>query len=220
MSDSEIGLSSGKGPTVIVRSDAKSGQRDIVGDVGPFEIEALRLTRLPDAPAGSAVEKEAIQQITQKAQETRRERKQEITLGAGAQSGAKLDPVFSASWRMSINPSVKTAGSVQIPLRIDIDYAPNSSVLVGVSAGGEVAIPTKLPVNVRIVGGIAGGALEGTTPGGGKTPLLPVIGPTIGAGIGIGSKTFRMEFDYQRLQNLAHSSPNVDTFIVSGGVKF
>jgi len=219
-SGGEVKLSPNKGPSVIIRPGGKSGQLELVGDLDIFEIQALQLTRLPDARIGSAEEQKVIQQITQGAKETRRERHQEITLGVGAQSGAKWDPVFAASWRVSFNPTAKTGGVLQVPVRVDIEYAPDKSVLAGVSVGGELALPTKLPVNVRLVGGIATGMIEQTASEGGRSPLLPAFGPTIGLGAGVGGKTFRIEVDYQHLQNLVRSSPNVDTVILSGGIKF
>ena len=226
-SGGEFELSPPKGASAIVGPGDKSGQLKITGaaELGgfPLTIELLQLTSLPDVPTGSEEEKRIGRQITQEAKEARREPRYEFTLGAGARSGAKWDPVFAASWRVSLRPFAKTGGPlglVDVPLRMDIEYAPDKSVLTGISTGGEFSLPTRIPVNVRVVGGWAQGKIEGTAPGGGKPPLLPAFGPTIGAGVGVGGKTFRMELDYQHLQNLAHSSPNVDTIILSGGIKF
>jgi hypothetical protein len=192
-----------------------------VGDIDPCEISALRLTKLPDAPAGSATEKKAVEDITRAAVAKRREPRQEVTLGAGIKVGPKLDPVFTAAWRVNLTPFAKTAGAVQVPVRVQIDYVPDRTLLAGVSGGIGVETPTKIPVNVRITGGLAGGVIEGAAAGGTqRPPLHPAFGPTVGAGAGIGGKTFRVEVDYQHLQNLVRSSPNADTVVVSGGVRF
>jgi uncharacterized protein DUF4157 len=227
-SDGKVELSKPDGDaSVSIRSGKQSGELEISADTDNFifdplgvGIEILRLNRLPDAQAGSEKDRKIIQQVSQQTAATRREPRQEITLGAGVQSGAKLDPVFAASWRMSFNPIATIGGIVKVPLHVGIEYAPDKSLLAGVSSGLEFATPAKIPVNVRIVGGLAGGAIEGTSLGDGKPQVLPAFGPTIGGGIGIGGKTFRVELDYQHLQNLVRSSPNVDTVILSGGIKF
>jgi hypothetical protein len=220
-SGGEVTLAPPSGPSAKISPGAKSGVLEIGGEVGPLQIEALRLTRLPDAPAGSDAEKKAAQEITKAAEAKRREPRQEATLGAGIVVGSKVDPLFSASWRLHLTPFSKTAGVVQVPLRAQIDYAPNRTLLAGVSGGIGVELPTKVPVNVRITGGLAGGVIEGKAGGSAqRPPLLPAFGPTIGAGVGTGGRTFRVEVDYQHLQNLARSSPNADTVVVSAGVRF
>lgn len=226
-SGDEITLSPPTGAvSATVRPGSKSGQLEIVGE-GPLggEIPILQLTKLadaplPDAPAANEEQKKLVQQISQQAAKRRQESRQEIGLGAGVQVGSKLDPVVAASWSISFNPTVRTAGLLQIPLRVDIEYAPNKSLLGGVSSGASLTLPTRFPLNVRVAGGLAAGTIEGTAGGSGKPPLLPAFGPTIGGGIGVGGKTFRVEVDYQHLQNLVRSSPNVDTVLLSGGVKF
>jgi hypothetical protein len=220
-SDGEVTLSPPSGPSAKISPGAKSGELDIVGDLGPIEIDALRLTKLPDAPAGSVAEKKAAQEITGAAEAKRREPRQEVTLGAGIKAGSKLDPVFTAAWRVNLTPIAKAGGIVQVPIRVQIDYAPDRTLLAGASGGIGLEAPTKIPVNVRITGGLAGGVIEGAAAGGGqRPPLRPAFGPTFGAGAGIGGKTFRVEVDYQHLQNLVRSSPNADTVVVSGGVRF
>lgn len=110
--------------------------------------------------------------------------------------------------------------SCRFPLHVDVEYAPPKSLLAGVSKASKLPLPTKVPVNVRVVGGVAGRAIEGTASGGGKPPLLPPFGPTIGGGIGIGGKTFRVELDVQHLENVVRSSSNVDSIILGAGIKF
>ena len=221
--DGDIRLSPGKGPSAKIVPGPKPGQVEVVGDVGIFDIDALRLTKLPDAPPGSEAEKKLVQESTKAAKEERRERRQQVTAGAGAQvTAGKVDPVFAASWRTSFTPFVKLGDVVQIPLRVQIDYAPDKSVLGGVSSGAGVSIPSKIPVNVRLDLGVAGGEVRGgPASGGGKGPLVPGFGPTVGAGVGIGlGKTFRMEVDYRHLQNVVHNSPNADTVVLGVGAAF
>jgi hypothetical protein len=202
----------------------KPGELEISGELGGlFTVEALRLTKLPDAPPGSEKEKKFVQDATKAAREERRDRKQQLTAGVGvAVSAGKVDPVFTASWRTSFTPFVKLGDVVNIPMRVQLDYAPDISVTGAVTSGVGISIPSKIPVNVRVDLGVAGGAVRGeATAAGGKGPVRAGFGPTFGAGVGVNlGKTFRAEVDYERLQNVVHNSPNVSTVTLGVGGAF
>jgi hypothetical protein len=224
-------LSRPKTPPLTVSRGAGPGQVEVVGENPITQLdEGIRLTKLPDAPAGSEAEKKVVAEVTKAARQQRQELsgrsravRQEVTAGGGVQLAAgRVDPVLTAAWRANFTPFVKLGGAVQVPLRVEIDYAPDKSLLAGVSSGVSATIPTKLPVNVRLGLGVAGGEVRGAPPpGGGKGPLTPAFGPTgeVGVGIALG-KTFRVEVDYQHLQNVARNSPNADTITAGAGVAF
>ncbi len=221
------------GASARIAPGSKPGQVEVVGDVSVLHISALQLTQLPDAPPGSETEKKVVEEVSKAAKSQRRERRQQATAGVGVQAAAGVDPVFMAAWSIGFTPSVKVGDLVQIPLRVRVDYAPDKSIVGGVSSGVGVNIPSKVPVNLRVDAGWAAGAIRGVpAAGGGKGAYEPATGPTFGAGVGIAlGKTVRVEVDYQHLQNLVQSGPpnragartggpNADTVVAGVGVAF
>ncbi len=187
---------------------------------GKKEIEALKLTRLPDVPPGTADEKKAVEKITAKSAEERKERTQQVALGAGVQFSPKAHPVLSASWRINMTPVAKLGSLAQVPLRVQIDYAPSESVLASVTSGASSSLSSiKVPVNVRINLGLGGGALQETSAAGGRQ-MLPAFGPTVGGAIGFERGRFRTEIEYQHLFNLVGSGRDVNTVVLGAGLTF
>jgi hypothetical protein len=187
---------------------------------GKKEIEALKLTRLPDVPPGTADEKKAVEKITAKSAEERKERTKQVALGAGVQFSPKASPVLSASWRINMTPVAKLGSLAQVPLRVQVDYAPSESILASVTSGASSSLSSiKVPVNVRIDLGLGGGALQETSAAGGKQ-MLPAFGPTVGGAIGFERGRFRTEIEYQHLFNLVGSGKDVNTVVLGAGLTF
>ena len=245
-SGADFELSPPSGPAKgTVSPGSRPGQIEISGSAGPLDFEILQLTKLPDAPPANPNEKKVaeeatkqagggsppvsdadrkvIEEATKQAQEQRRARKQQVSGGVGIQvTAGKVDPVFTASWRAGFTPFVKAGDLVEIPLRVEVEYAPDKSVLGAVTSGVGVNIPTKVPVNVRVDLGVGGGAVRGApAKQGDKGAYLPAFGPALGAGVGIGlGKTVRVEVDYQHLQNVVRNSPNADQVTAGVGGRF
>src|SRR5262249_46478951 len=146
------------------------------------------ITRLPDAPAASAQQRETVQRIVQAAAQQRSAAgpRQSVMVGGGFVSGAQIDPLLTASWTYRFRVSPRLNNLVQIPLEAEVMYAPNTSLLGGVSSGVYASLAdVRIPVNVRVITGFGGGQIEGAVPaGGGPRPDLGVLGPTLGGGLG------------------------------------
>jgi hypothetical protein len=245
-SGKDFELSPPSGPASgTVSPGSRAGQITVSGSAGPLEFEVLQLTRLPDAPpanqnekkvveeatrqapsgppALSAADRAVIAEATKQAEEKRLERRHQVTATAGAQvTRGKADPVLTASWRASFTPFVKAGDLVEIPVRVEIEYAPGESVLAAASTGVGLNIPTKVPVNVRLDVGVAAGAVRGApAKEGEKGAYLPGFGPTVGGGVGIAlDKKVRVEVNYEYLGNVVRNSPNAHTLTAGVGVRF
>jgi len=94
----------------------------------PERLELLQLTKLPDAPPGSAAEQQAVRTITAEAASQRREPRQRLLIGGGFQSGAVgIDPLLTASWQINFSP-IRSVPFVRAPLELQVQYLPNSAV--------------------------------------------------------------------------------------------
>jgi Domain of unknown function (DUF4157) len=237
--DGRIVLSSGAGanatPQLRIAPGGPTGQTRIEAYTAPYlnqvpptlrgilprRIDLLQLTRLPDAPAGTAAERQAISDITAQAAGRRSTPRQRFLFGGGVQSGAAIDPLLAASWQINFTP-IETVPVFQVPLEVQLQYAPDSSVLGQVSTGAELSLaPLNIPVNIRILTGVAGGSIRGEAPAvGADRPVLPAFGPTLGAGIGVELGTFRADIRYEHLFNLVDSSPGADSLFGRVGVAF
>ena len=128
-------------------------------------------------PEGTAAERDAVRDVTSQIASGRREPRQRFTLGGGLQVGAQTDPLLAASWQINFTPS-QTVPFLKVPLEVQLQYAPSSSVLGSVSSGVELSLSQlRIPVNVRILSlGFAGGTIEGEVPPGGTDrPVLPGV---------------------------------------------
>lgn len=216
----------GEDPRVSIGPADKAGQRIVraenlprivrwaAGD--PLELVALHQTT---ARAGSVEETKEIAATASSARERVAEKKQQVSLGLGVQHGYQFDPLLTAGWRFTFTPLAK---AVQFPVVLQLDYVPPKSLLAGAAGGIQVAIPTKVPVEVHVLGGLKGGVLGQGGPDISRADreLKPVFGPTLGLGgsIELGSITVGLDAEY--LWNLVKGGPNVTKVGLSAALAF
>ncbi len=120
-------------------------------------------------------------------------------------------------------PAIRARRSeAQIPLQVDLFYAPKlSSVFGGVSAGfGNSLSSLKIPLNAhrRRTGWWC--AIEerpDPTPGA-EAPILPVFGPTFGAALGVEAGWFRVELRVRSVDQRVAEVP-APTSIPTGSLR-
>jgi hypothetical protein len=193
--------------------------------LAPKVLDLVSMTKLPDAAAPPAEQKEAVQQIIASAASRRSGigPRQNVMLGGGLLSGARLDPLLTASWSYRFRVSPTLNNFVQVPLEAELMYAPSASILGTVSSGGFASLSDlKIPVNIRLITGFGGGQVEGKAPlGGGPRPELSVLGPTLGAGVGVEKGWFRVDIRYEHLFNvLGNSAPGQNIGALRVGAAF
>jgi hypothetical protein len=189
----------------------------------PERIDLLQLTALPDAPAGSARERQVVDELASRASAGRRQPRQQIVAGGGIERAAgQTSPLLTAAWQINFRPIASIAGFAQVPLELQILYAPPSSVLGSLSSGVQGSLsPISIPVNLRLVAGVGGGYVRGAPSApGASAPLLPAVGPTVGVGAGVELGAWRLDVRYEHLFNLFEGSPGVGTFGLRAGRAF
>jgi hypothetical protein len=184
----------------------------------PAHIDVISLTELPPASAGSAAIEQAAAEAESRARSQRRPRRQEFRVGVGGQFGDETRLVLGTAWQYSFEPITSAGSLFQVPLRVQLQYAPPDSVLAAISSGVGTSLPLKVPVNLRLLAGVAAGAVPGPAEAG--SPLLRAAGPTLGVGAGVELGRWRINLDYEHVVNLVEASPDLDTFLLSGGVSF
>jgi len=216
----------GEDPRVSIGPADKAGQRIVraenlprivrwaAGD--PLELVALHQIT---AQAGSAAEAKEISTTASSAQERVAEKNQQVSLGLGVQHGYQFDPLLTAGWRFTFTPLAK---AVQFPVVLQLAYVPPKSLLVGGSGGIQVAIPTKVPVEVHVLGGLKGGVLGQGAPDISRADreLQPVFGPTLGLGGSIELGSIKVGLDAEYLWNLVKDGPNVTKVGLSAALAF
>ncbi len=222
--ESQLRVSSGGGAeqtrieafTAPYLSEVPEDLRNLV----PERLDLIQLTRLPDVRSGTAEERTAVRAIASRAREQRRWRRQRLLAGGGMLVGDQVDPLLTASWQINFTPISRAGTLFQIPLEVQLQYAPTSSVLAAVSSGVETSLSQlSIPVNVRLVTGLAGGTIQRAAPEGSEDrPVRPAFGPTLGAGVGLELRSFRIDLRYEHFFNLLRNSPNADAvFLRLGG---
>jgi hypothetical protein len=109
----------------------------------------------------------------------------EVLYGSGLQqqSGAPayqgLDPALFLGWRFTFKPLGKL---LQVPVQVQLDYLPPAAGYGQASSGVQTVLPTKVPVTMRVLGGLRGGAAQGADP---RAGAAPVLGPVLGGGAGV-----------------------------------
>ena len=135
-------------------------------------------------------------------------------------SGSRLDPLLTASWTYRFRVSPELNNLVQVPLEAQLMYAPSTSVLGEVSSGLYSSLSDlKIPVNIRLIAGVAGGRVPGAIPaGGGPRPEVGVFGPTVGAGLGLQAGWFRVDLRYEHVFNvLGNQGPDLNIGVLRLG---
>jgi len=175
------------------------GQSSWVRSKAPATVGLIGIEGLPAAPPGSNVAETAARRAIERAASQRRTPQSTLMLSGGIMGGIAgpgVDPLVSATYRYAFTPT-DLGNLVQVPLQLDVMYAPTTSVIGALSSGiGTSLEGLQVPINVRLTAGIAGGAIEtapppGSTEAGG--PLAPVLGPTFGLGAGYQAGWFRIE---------------------------
>jgi hypothetical protein len=165
--------------------------------------KVLSLARLPDVRQGTQEEKKAIEKAIETYAISAPPR-QTLTAGVGLSTSRLL---LTTSWRYSFRPTAY-GSLVEVPLQIDLVYSPSSQLLGSVSSGIGTSLSTlKVPVNLRLYGGL----------GGGTERSQPVFGPVLGAAAGYERGWFRAGLRVQDVINVV-GGPNVPgAFVQIGG---
>ena len=79
-------------------------------------------------------------------------------------------------------------------------------------------MPTSVPVNLRLVTGLAGGRLE--VPVGEESEGRGAFGFALGGAAGVELDRWRVNVRYEHLFNFVENSPNVHSVFATGGVAF
>ncbi|HYI84362.1 MAG TPA: DUF4157 domain-containing protein [Acetobacteraceae bacterium] len=231
----EIVLSSGAAtapvPELRIGPGAESGQTRVEAFSGPYlnqipeylhalvpaRFELLSLTALPAAPAGSAREQAAVAELASRTASARQQPRQQITAGGGAGLAAsQFSPLLSAAWQISFRPFGSYSGFFQVPLEVQIQYAPSAFAIGSVTSGVQGTLaPLKIPVNLRLMVGAGGGGIQGAA-----GPRQTAIGPTAGLGAGVELGAWRVDARYEHLFGFLSSTPGVDTLGLRFGRAF
>ena len=180
----------------------------------PERVDLLSARKIADAPPPPSGVQDAMQkgiEALPKRSSRRRDYRAQIMGGVGAQHGAQWDPVLTSSWQISFMPSPIFGSLIQIPIELQVQYAPPDSVIGALSTGFETSFaPLQFPVTIRFPNiGIGGGLVHGPEPdNGGARPEIPVLGPTFGGGLGMELGAFRLDLRYDHLFNLWESVPD------------
>lgn len=206
-------ITPGGGPEGTVSIEAFAGAyAPALSFLGPLNL--IGMTRLKDAPAGSAAQQQQVERIVKEVAAKRSSTgpRQDIAIGGGLISGARIDPLLTASWSYRFRVSPTTNNLLQIPVEAELLYGPSASVLGTVSSGVHVSLSDlKIPVNIRLITGFGGGEVFGSEPaGGGPSPQFRVAGPTLGGGVGLEKGWFRADIRYEHLFDVIHGSPDVN----------
>lgn len=178
----------------------------------PKEVDLLSGT-LSDAPPAPPGTKEKVEQMAVALPKHRTPSifRTQMMGGVGFQHGARFDPVLTNSWQISFMPAPNLGSLVQIPIEIQVQYAPPQSVIGSLSSGLELSFSQlQIPINIRVIDlGIGGGAMQGNEPdGGGPRPHIPALGPMLGLGGGLEIGAFRLDLRYDHIFNLWESAPD------------
>ena len=189
-------------------------------------VEAISVNKLPDAKKEADVEK-ASQKILSKQASARRSRSHQVNFGIG---GAKIDDSGAFLLRSSLmfrfpstgiaslftdNQQIATGVGqvINIPLEAQILYTPPSSILGTLATGIGARLPTSVPVNISILGGVGGGTMQFPTDEGKER--RGVFGPTFGGSAGVEFGTWRINVRTDHLWNIIKDSQGETTGITT-----
>lgn len=201
--------------------------------LSPLKLELIGIKTLANARAGSPEERKVIERAAAESQASRRLPRQRLRIGGGAfwHGGEPVAPLFTMGWQMNFsllekigrlaqNPLLEKIGRfAQIPLEVQLQYAPKAGFLASLSTGVEASFSPFVPINVRLVTGVAGGTLHPSAVGGGEERQL-LLGPTVGGSLGYEKGWFRVDVRYEHLINLLNQSPDADSLLVRAAAAF
>lgn len=193
--------------------------------------EAIELNRLEPAETDRDIEQQ-VEEIAERQAGARRERRHEISVGTGIGLPAGRDPLWmlQAGWRMRFpttgllpvfgveEEAASTVGRfVQVPLEVQLMYAPESSIIGTIGTGAELNIPTEVPINVRLIFlGVGGGSFQ-PSEGAERSPTFGVpLGISAGTELGI----FCVHVRYDALINLLPGGTTLQTMRGGAGIAF
>lgn len=180
-------------------------------------VELIEISGLPPEASEGDTER-AVREIQERARQRRGTKRQTVSGQVGGMAAGGLAPMLGAAWELRLPVSEGVLGEIlTIPLELRVQYAPPRSVLAGASTGLGVHVPTRVPVNVRLLAGVAGGRVE---PPAGPTGGRGVVGPTLGATAGIELDRWRVDLRYDRLFSVLKASQDVRSFGVQVGFDF
>lgn len=190
--------------------------------LAPERLELIEMRSLPEVEAGSSEETAALEANAARTRARTSFRNQRLMLGSGLLAGDRYNPLLQAGWQINFRPFDMTGGFVQFPLRLSIQYAPTSSVIGRLTSGFEASLSQlRVPINVQLITGIAGGRLDEMDLSTGISgPPRAVFGLPFGAGVGLELNAFRMDLRYDYLVNLIEGSPNLHTVSLQLGGAF
>jgi hypothetical protein len=197
-------------------------QREVrLSATSPASLDLLSVRSLGSTRVGSAQERQIVEQAARSAGAARYVPRQRLSLGAGAQwlGSESVAPLFGVAWQMNFVPVARFGTFGQVPIEVQLQYAPPSDVFARVSTGVETSLSPLVPVNVRLVAGVAAGSVH---PGATATdPARRILlGPTVGAGVGYERGWFRADVRYEYLWSLLDKSPNSHALSLRVGAAF
>lgn len=159
----------------------------------------------------------AARQATARAATRRVEPRQQAELGVG--TTILRDPRFfaRASWQYTFRPFQGAGSLLGVPLQVALQFGPSPTLLGSVSAGAGGSLGAlKIPANVRLLVGAAGGQALG------KQGIVPIAGPKLGGGVGAELGRWRIQLDADHVFNLLNRSQvsGVTSLSLSGGGSF
>lgn len=178
----------------------------------PLKVEALSITRLPKAREGSAEEQAAITKAAASASESRAFKRFTIRGEIGAIPPAIPPSVLlGTSFQVNFRPIKSVGLFFQVPLEVQLQYAPPSSVLAAINSGAVLSLEKIVPINIRLITGIGGGRIS--------KERSNLLGPTLGAGVDyVVADSFIVGIRYQHLFNLVgdKAAANIISLGLSG----
>jgi len=200
-----------------VRPGEERGQV-ILGAQSPLSLDVLDIRRLENVRAGSVEEQTQVERAVQATQGQRRFSNQRLQIGGGAAwiGDQPITGAVEGAWQFNFIPFRQLGPLLQVPLELQIQYAPSTALLGALNSGIETSLAPLIPLNVRFVTGLAGGFADQET----GTERAALFGPTVGVGAGFESGWFRMNLRYEHLFNLLDDSPSADTLFLRLGGQF
>jgi hypothetical protein len=179
-------------------------------------IESLGLTR-----AGSEQERQIVRDAAASAGSARHVPRQRLSLsGGGLWLGSDpIAPLFGVAWQMNFVPVRRFGTLAQVPIEVQLQYAPPTDVFARITSGVETSLSPIVPVNVRLVAGVGAGSAHPEATSSDPSRRL-LLGPTVGGGVGYERGWFRADVRYEYLWNLLDKSPNSHALSLRLGAAF
>lgn len=203
-----------------VRPGEAEGQRTLAVVKPPLRL--LDIRTLPRVQAGSSEERQAVERAARDTGGSRTWPRQRFRLEGGGLwlAHEPLAPLFGVGWQMSFIPSASIGPLLQVPVEVQIQYAPaETDFFARATSGVESSLSPLVPLNVRLALGVGGGTVhadpEATDPS-----RRVLLGPTFGGALGYEAGWFRMDMRYDYLLNLFDLTEGAHTLSLRAGGAF